>query len=339
MSKEHIAGFDMLRVLAAMAIIYIHLPVQASLYFQFVHAAVPLFAMMAGFLIVWSWESREFVFGDVLAKQFKRLMVPYLFWALVYWFLNNVIYDPVFKGEPLTVPCFIPLLKSFLLGGTAPHLWFLPSLFYSQLILSFVFLISRGIASIKLSFLVAFLLLGLAGSCFINATTSTSFSGYLKLYFCRLMVFFALGGLYYFFWSKIKNTTQPSRMVRLLLVAIMVVIYLLVLNRIVTGLIWPFIFIASALFWWVLMDNLKPYLQSDARVKLSEIGAFIAKQTMGIYLIHVIYTTIASVACQKINLCPLSPLMAIGVTVIVFVVSAVSVVVMRRIPALKKVVI
>ena len=89
--------------------------------------AVPLFACMAGYLYK----------GDLI-KKVPRIIIPYFVWAVVYFLANNLVLDVLVRHE-----CFeFPGLKTWLLGGTACHLWFLPCLFIAFVMKSLIFEVS-----------------------------------------------------------------------------------------------------------------------------------------------------------------------------------------------------
>ena len=75
------------------------------------NAAVPLFAIMAGYLAVGDWwlEAGECgekvsVVKEMVGKKVRRILVPYAIWAVIYVLANNVVLDVLVKGESFSMP-------------------------------------------------------------------------------------------------------------------------------------------------------------------------------------------------------------------------------------------
>lgn len=167
--------------------------------------AVPLFAAMAGFLFAGTLERGDDL-KTILLKKEKRILVPYAVWAVVYWIANGVVLDVLVKHEPLSIPG----VRSWLLGGTACHLWFLPCLFLAFAAYAVggvifnrveraehVDSIARSTRPTKLRMIVfdAVIMTLAASSQLIHDSTSATFAGYVKIYMGRLVFYFALGSL------------------------------------------------------------------------------------------------------------------------------------------------
>jgi surface polysaccharide O-acyltransferase-like enzyme len=121
-----------LRVIALFAVIVLHTtsPVMeqfnkgplsvwlvGDFYNSLVRFAVPVFVMISGALLL----SREYELGDFLKKRLSRIVIPFLFWSLVYiayLFYNEEI---AYSGDFwITVKQVLHLLKY----GSSYHLWY-----------------------------------------------------------------------------------------------------------------------------------------------------------------------------------------------------------------------
>lgn len=174
-----ISFFQYNRIAAAFLVLLIHLPFYPSTPFVsgLKNSAVPLFACMAGYL-----------YKGEIGKKFGRIFVPYCIWAVIYFFANNVLFDVFIKRQPF---CF-PGWDAWLLGGTAAHLWFLPSLLAAFALASGVSLFGATGARSRLACGSALLALGVATQ-FLPENASEPFVNYVRLYFGRLLLFFSIG--------------------------------------------------------------------------------------------------------------------------------------------------
>lgn len=75
--------------------------------------AVPLFVMLSGYLLL----GKDYPLPDFLKRRFSRVVIPAIFWMLVYCFYNFMA-----KGSPATIG---EALKSLLTGPVHYHLWFI----------------------------------------------------------------------------------------------------------------------------------------------------------------------------------------------------------------------
>ena len=122
--------FQFYRIAAAFLIVMIHQQFwkPCSFVSGLENCAVPLFACMAGYL-----------YRGGLLKKVPRVIIPYLLWAVIYFVANNIVLDVIIKRSTFEVPG----LRSWLLGGTACHLWFLPCLFIAFAMKGLMFEVAR----------------------------------------------------------------------------------------------------------------------------------------------------------------------------------------------------
>ncbi|MBC7776624.1 MAG: acyltransferase family protein [Phycisphaerae bacterium] len=75
--------------------------------------AVPLFVMLSGYLLL----GKDYPLPDFLKRRFSRVMIPAIFWMLIYCFYNYMT-----KGSPATIG---EALRSLVTGPVHYHLWFI----------------------------------------------------------------------------------------------------------------------------------------------------------------------------------------------------------------------
>ncbi|MCC7244615.1 MAG: acyltransferase family protein [Saprospiraceae bacterium] len=128
MSKTPLFWADRLRNLATLLVVVIH--VAAPIAFEardlnssgwwwgnfwnsMARPAVPLFVMLSGFLLL----GKDYELFGFLKRRVSRVVVPALFWMLIYSLYNHII-----KGSPATP---FELIKGIIEGPVHYHLWFI----------------------------------------------------------------------------------------------------------------------------------------------------------------------------------------------------------------------
>lgn len=284
--------FQYYRIAAAFLIVMIHQQFWKPCGFVsgLENCAVPLFACMAGYL-----------YKGGLLKKVPRVIIPYLIWAVIYFLANNVVLDVIIKRSTFEVPG----LKSWLLGGTACHLWFLPGLFACFALTSLLSHLTKStnpLTSIALNFIL--LALGVASQ-WLPGETSATFLGYCRIYFGRLLLFFALGS------SLFKLNIKPlTSNLKLLLGASLSALGLADLAlRFIPGLAFqPLLLIIGLMFLAV----------GFGEFTLPKFVGNLANATMGIYLVHVLFTSAANVVLTKLGHAALPAFAALPVIVALF---------------------
>ena len=327
--------FQYYRIVAAYLILLIHQQFWAMppALGRLTGVAVPLFAAMSGFLFAKSIQG-GFVLRVVLSKKLRRILIPYVIWAVVYWIANSVILDGFVRHGSIS----LPEIRSWILGGTARHLWFLPSLFFAFVLISlgratinlidenteipnaqlpvgifshsYIHTLSpstRAARSTRLKALafdgVIFVFAGL--SQFIPDSTSATFAGWVKIYLGRLVFYFVLGSLL----SQIFACGKTGMCVGLGLTLIGCVNMML---NCIQGLVWSPLLLVIGL---LLIAIAKP------DIILPKCIGNMAEASMGIYLVHVLFTSGASFALQKTGNSPLPAVMGTVLSVVLFVTS------------------
>ena len=124
---------DSLRASATLAVIVLHVSVSveekmgtipmsylfaANIYDAAVRWCVPVFVMLTGTFALNNYDGNLINF---LIKTFKRIILPFLFWSLIYLFYYNGA--DLFENK-ISVAEKVSLIGTKLATGTADHLWF-----------------------------------------------------------------------------------------------------------------------------------------------------------------------------------------------------------------------
>lgn len=118
---KRIEYIDLLRILATIAVIIIHVASQKwhttdittftwnvfNVYDSLVRWAVPIFVMISGALFL----SREYTLKNIYCKKILRLVTAFVFWSILYAIMHNHKYG------------FVAVLSRFFYGNY--HLWFI----------------------------------------------------------------------------------------------------------------------------------------------------------------------------------------------------------------------
>lgn len=267
-----ISLFQYYRIAAAFLILLMHQqfwqtgPFMAGLK----NAAVPLFACMAGYL-----------YKKGLSRKVTRIIVPYLSWAVIYFVANNVLFDLVVKREPFV----IPELKVWLLGGMACHLWFLPCLFVA-------YAVTSALSNMKCQTASLMLLLVAIVTQFLPGETSASLSGYCRIYLGRLLVYFSIGLLLQSLLDSSRSSAgSRSNTLQIVIGGGLVMLGLSNLwGSLLSGLVTrPLPLVVGCVLLAV----------GVGEFKLPKLVERVATATMGIYLVHVLLTSVANAALAK----------------------------------------
>ncbi len=128
-----LTGLDAARLIAAAAIVWLHgmaiNPAYGSVA-DLGRFAVPFFTVSATALMVDSLRRKPDVrFFGYLVRRFQRLYCPFLAWTVIYFLLRDAKFLAKGRGE------FVPIGPYLLIIGSTHHLWFLPFLFATSVLL------------------------------------------------------------------------------------------------------------------------------------------------------------------------------------------------------------
>ena len=339
--NQRIVYFDLLRVLAAFAVILLHVASRefktfffspnwnaATVYNSLSRWGVPMFVMISGALFL--NPRREITYKEILIKRIPRLLLAYVFWVVVYA-LNGF----VMKGfDGFTIR---RLLRQVIVAPRS-HLWFLPMLMGVYLLIPILRKIAQDNKLMRYALLIWMVFVFV--SFFQYAKTFELVTQFYPLFKMNIIVgysgYFLLG---YFLSCNVFSKKQRIWIYLLgivgLLVAIFGTFYISISigkanNRYLDRLSLQVMATAAALF--VLMKELAPRY-GKLTLKLV---AFVRKDLFGIYLVHLLWLPIVNTAefrycCSGIITIPL-------ITIIVFVLSLFTTKLIRLIPILRKVV-
>ena len=293
--------FQYYRIISAYLILLIHQQFwhKPTILGKLTSIAVPLFAAMSGFLFAKTISS-DFDLKTVLVKKAQRILVPYLIWAVIYWIANCVILDGFVRHDSVKLPS----LRSWLLGGTACHLWFLPCLFIMIIVFIFIGKIAQKTKINYIWFSIIVLLIS-ALTQLIPDKTSATLAGYVRIYFGRCAFYFVLGTIMYRIVVS-KSLALYWGGAAILLGCVNIAFQLL------SGLIWNPL---------LLVIGLMLIAQNIQNIRLPKWITKLSDASMGIYLIHVLFTSTANFALQKIDYMPLPQLIGFILSIILFVAS------------------
>src|SRR3989344_3466059 len=128
------SAIDAMRLLAILAVVLVHTTTKTLnstgydlnvtwwplLLNQISRFAVPMFFLISGFVLELNYDHHHHYLG-FLKKRLSRILIPYIFWSLIYYFL-------VYRGN------LMPLSTTLLWGGAAYQLYFIPALMIFYLI-------------------------------------------------------------------------------------------------------------------------------------------------------------------------------------------------------------
>lgn len=286
--------FQCYRIAAAYLILLMHQQffVTGHMMSGFKNAAVPLFACIAGFL-----------FSMGLSKKVSRILIPYAIWAIVYFVANNVILDVLIRNEDINFPVW----WVWLTGGTACHLWFLPSLFVA-FALKNLLVKAVGASGLWTVYCIdgVLFVLGVATQ-FLPGDSSATWCGYGKIFFGRLLIYFAFGGI-------LKNVL-PRVSAKILPWIGLVLVIMGVMNFKLDWITWlsarPALFVCGLMM-----------LASIFRsVEIPNWVNRVAVETMGIYLVHSLIVAAIDYTLSRFGHSVLPTVYAVPLTLVAFAIS------------------
>jgi surface polysaccharide O-acyltransferase-like enzyme len=162
----NIQWLDTLRALATLGVIIIHVssPLVNMTYAKnmpywwignvidsAVRFAVPVFLMLSGATLL----GKEYAPGDFYKRRFVRVLVPFLFWMIVYWVYRWAMLKNWQQPHDFQT-IFTWASKLFLKEGISKHFWYVYMIVFIYLFVPFL---GRGLRKLNLSVLSNILLL------------------------------------------------------------------------------------------------------------------------------------------------------------------------------------
>lgn len=125
-SRERIGSIDLLRILAALGIIWFH--IEGAPLRQIGYAGLPVFLLI--FFSLVSRQAAVHTTACFLQRRWNRLLVPWLFWSVVYGSCRLV--KAAHAADWISLDGMVSW-ETFL-AGTCIHLWYLPYAFLAGLL-------------------------------------------------------------------------------------------------------------------------------------------------------------------------------------------------------------
>ncbi len=314
-------GIDVLRGLAAFGIVGCHLSLldrtdAGCLVTALCDFNVGVFAAVAGFLM--SGVKRP---GELLGyakKRVCRLLPSYIAWSVVF-LLMTIVFDLLLDGGHVNSRYYTLRfwMSVVFQGGSAAHLWFLICLFYAQVLLAWAF----GVFD-ETKHGVLWMLLG-AGLVY----ASVNLGNWYGTYPIRLLAFLVTGhgiGL------LIKNRLEVLRKHLLLLLAAAVASLVLhvILRDDVPGFYRDWLFVGPVLIAFAALDF--------KHERVTRIVTFLGAASMGVYLVHPLFTRALSVVVAKCMPTPCSALVVLSEWFLAWLFSLAVASILLRIPVVRR---
>jgi len=114
---------------------------------QFARFAVPLFFLISGFVLELS-DGKDFNYWNYIKRRFSKIVIPYIFWSLIYYFL---VYNQNHDN----------LIQVFLTGNASYQLYFIPTLCIFYLLFPLLHKIYKFIANVPVLAVLGIIQIGL----------------------------------------------------------------------------------------------------------------------------------------------------------------------------------
>lgn len=131
MTKQRIYAFDIIRTIAAYAVIIVHVTAIAytlytkdsphlfviSMLNRFFKFTTPVFIFLGGLMVHVKYKNRPFKALTFYKDRFMRIIMPYFLFSVFYYFSHLIVYKWAFNE--------MDLVKQLLLGTAKYHLYFI----------------------------------------------------------------------------------------------------------------------------------------------------------------------------------------------------------------------
>ena len=291
-------GFDTVRSISAFLVVGCHLSIwtsdAASAFLRYNQIAVPLFAAISGFLL--SRSINKETTGTVLRKRVVRLVPVHIIWTVVY--LTVFSLTDLFLNTPAGYlrsmsPLF--LAKAFLRGSATVHLWFLPSILFSSVVL---ILTDR--------FLPRFKWLYLAASVFV-LFAATFLNNHFANYDMRLFGYLLMGfGLF----RLLSETSFPNIGKATIPLWILSVLSYGWLKGLFSGFYLDYILVLLTMI-----------VFSDKSIPKNRISAFFSSTSLMVYLVHLLVACFVALAVKHFCREPVGILVTLSMWLFIFLFS------------------
>lgn len=229
---QNIEWLDSLRAIALIGVIIIHESTPAvkmsypanmgnwwtgNIIDSAVRFAVPLFLMLSGATML----GKEYDLKTFYKKRFVRVLLPFLFWMVVYWIYRWMVLPSAKQPDTFSsvVSWAVKLLGN---EGISKHFWYVYMILFFYLLFPFI---SRGVRSLK-DKEVLWLIIGWALLSFSSRKLPVNFYSWTDHYPARLLGYLQYSGYLVlgYYLTKFSITNKSQRVVAAALFAVSVVI-------------------------------------------------------------------------------------------------------------------
>ena len=314
-------GIDLLRGLAAFGIVGCHLSLPnrtdgGCLVTALCDFNVGLFAALAGFLMGGLKEGVE-LWGYV-KKRANRLLPAYVVWSAVF-LLMTIVFDIVLDGGCVNPRYYTVRFWTSVvfLGGSAAHLWFLICLFYSQVATAWAF----GVLNeAKYAFL--WMLLGGA-----IVYAGVRLGDWYGRYPVRLLAFLVTGhGLGLLAKNHLYGLRRHSML--LLVTAVAALAFHVCMRGMIPDFYRDWLAVGPALLAFTALD-----FKSE---RIKRVVTFLGATSMGVYLVHPLFTRAISVVVAKCIPAPYTALVVLSEWSLAWLLSLAAAFLFNRLPFVKR---
>lgn len=283
-----------LRVLATISVILLHVSGQiliqygkvsdfvwwtGNLFDSFVRFCVPVFVMLTGALLL----PKAYEIGEFLKKRFLRIILPFLFWSVVY--IVFTYYVKLTSNHEMSRLEIITWSLDLLRSGTSPHLWYIYMIIGIYLITP---IISKWAQNCKENEIIYFLIIWLAALILNQPILERYITDIDVSYFSDFIGYLVLG--YYLSVKTFKYNKITINIIAILLILIGVIITIAgtyyLTNR--DGKFNQYFYGYMTLNTLMVSAGIFVVFKNLNSNKSSKIIDFISKYSYGIYLVHVL---------------------------------------------------
>lgn len=229
---NNIQWLDSLRTLALLGVITIHISSPlvnmtwsknmpywwiGNIVDSAVRFAVPLFLMLSGATLL----GKEYSLGEFYKRRFSRVLIPFLFWMVVYWIYRWAMLMP--KQQPFDFHCIIQWATGlFLKEGISKHFWYVYMIVFIYLFVPFL---GKGLRKLNMPVISNLLLLWVVIT-FALKSVPLNMYGWYGEYGSKLLGYFLYSGYlflgYYLFKLPVNSAKVRFSTAVIFLISVLV---------------------------------------------------------------------------------------------------------------------